>query len=80
MDGRYEVIGVPDKNKDKDNLAVLLLRDRQNGRELCLKAISAINPVKVEEFEREVLINTTLPVSYFTVRVVESVKAYPGMP
>jgi hypothetical protein len=34
----------------------------------------------VEEFEREVLINSGLPVSFFTVRVVESVKAYPDMP
>ena len=32
MNGRYEVIGVPDKNKDRDNLAVLLIRDRLNGR------------------------------------------------
>ena len=43
MDGRYEVIGVPDEDKDKKDLAVLLVRNRQNGRELCLKSTSALN-------------------------------------
>jgi hypothetical protein len=70
MDGRYEVIGVPDEDKDKKDLAVLLVRNRQNGRELCLKATSALNHEQIEDFEKEVTNNTNLPLSFFTVKAV----------